>query len=154
MVIRHIMCHHGCLSDSSWLFCWFVILRPVLPTCLRPPAIYEKIHLREFDFWEKCLHLMLVQALLLMLRWAFGCRYLGFLNVRILPKNLISRKWFFIIILLKARDESISSGGNVSTNQPSGSAVIPTVATPSGTNGAGPMLSVSPYDFGAIFGFS
>ena len=69
-------------------------------------------------------------------------------------KNLIPRKWFFIIILLKARDESISSGGNVSTNQPSGSAVIPTVATPSGTNGAGPMLSVSPYDFGAIFGFS
>ena len=36
--------------------------------------------------------------------------------------------------MLKARDESVPTGGDVPTNQPSGSTVVPVVATPSGTN--------------------
>ena len=43
-------------------------------------------------------------------------------------------KTVFYYYLLKARDESVPTGGDVPTNQPSGSTVVPMVATPSGTN--------------------
>ena len=80
---------------------------------------------------------MLIQLLLPMLRWALGTdiRVFFFFFFLIFAKILsLILETVFYYYLLKARDESVPTGGDVPTNQPSGSTVVPVVATPSGTN--------------------
>ena len=62
---------------------------------------------------------------------SFGHRIFFLIFAKILSLIL---KTVFYYYLLKARDESVPTGGDVPTNQPSGSTVVPMVATPSGTN--------------------
>ena len=67
-----------------------------------------------------------------MLRWALGTEYLGFFFLIFAKILSLILKTVFYYYLLKARDESVPTGGDV--NQPTGSTVVPMVATPSGTN--------------------